>query len=141
MSDLSIFFAQNVISDISEDVIVSERFKDKDGKSVSWKIRSMTEEENESCRKAATKKTKAKSGQYVPETNADEYVAKLAVSSVVFPNLKDAELQKSYNVFGAEALLRKMLLPGEYATLVQKVQQLNGFDKSVNELVDDVKND
>ncbi|MNC83125.1 Phage XkdN-like protein [compost metagenome] len=62
------------------------------------------------------------------------------MTSVVYPDLKDAELQKSYGVLGADQLLRKMLLPGEYATLLQKVQSINGFDKDVNELADEVKN-
>jgi len=31
-------------------------------------------------------------------------------------------------------------LPGEYTALIQKVQELNGFDKELNELVDEVKN-
>ena len=67
-------------------------------------------------------------------------MAKLVVASVVFPDLKDAELQKSYGVLGADQLLRKMLLPGEYATLLQKVQEVNGFDRDVNELAEEVKN-
>ncbi|GIP35507.1 phage portal protein [Paenibacillus sp. J2TS4] len=140
MSDLSMFFAQNALADLTEEVIVSPRFRDANGKAIAWKLQSMTEEENESCRKAATKRVKGKNGVYTPEINSDEYVAKLAVASVVYPNLKDDKLQKSYGVLGAESLLRKMLLPGEYATLVQKVQEINGFDKDLNELVDEVKN-
>lgn len=136
---LQSFFAQNVVSEITEEVIISDRFKDESGKSIPWKLRSMTEEENEDIRKSSQRKVKDK-GMVTVETNSDEYMAKLVVSSVVFPNLKDAELQKSYNVLGAEKLLRKMLLPGEYAALLQKVQVLNGFDKGINELADEVKN-
>jgi hypothetical protein len=139
MSDLSAFYAQNVETAITEDVIVSDRFKGKEGP-IPWKLRSMTEAENEECRKAATRKVKGKNGAQIPETNPEEYMAKLVVASVVFPNLKDSELQKSYGVLGADSLLRKMLLPGEYTTLVQKVQELNGYDRDMNELVEDVKN-
>ncbi|MCW2277731.1 phage tail assembly chaperone [Heliophilum fasciatum] len=140
MGDLSAFFAQNVTTDITEDFVVSQRFKDKDGKPVPWTLRTMTEAENEEIRKAATRTVKGKGGIKTPETNVDEYLAKLTVASVVFPNLKDAELQKSYGVIGAEALLRKMLLPGEYAALVEKVQEMNGYDKDMNDLVEEVKN-
>ncbi|MNI36226.1 Phage XkdN-like protein [compost metagenome] len=139
MSDLSAFYAQNVETDMAEDFIVSERFKGKEGP-VPWKLRSMNEAENEECRKAATKRVKGKNGAQISETNPEEYMAKLVVASVVFPNLKDAELQKSYGVMGADMLLRKMLLPGEYTTLVQKVQEINGYDRDMNELVEDVKN-
>ncbi|SDD75461.1 Phage XkdN-like tail assembly chaperone protein, TAC [Paenibacillus sp. UNCCL117] len=140
MSDLAAFFAQNVVGEVTEDAVVSERFKDKDGQPVAWKLRSMTEAENEECRKAATRRIKGKNGSYTTETSPEEYMARLAVASVVFPNLRDAELQKSYGVMGAETLLRKMLLPGEYTSLIQRVQELNGFDQDMNELVDEVKN-
>ncbi|WP_438435404.1 phage tail assembly chaperone [Gorillibacterium sp. sgz500922] len=137
--ELSVFFAQNANPIAEEDFIVSERYQ-KDGVPVPWKLRSMTEAENEECRKAATRRTKGRSGQQVVETSPEQYLANLAVASVVFPDLKNAELQRSYGVLGAEDLLRTMLLPGEYAALIQKVQDMNGFDKAMDELVDEVKN-
>lgn len=140
MSDLSVFFMQNVETDITEEFEVSKRFKDAEGNPVSWKLKTMTEEENESIRKSAQKRVKLKGGQYTTETNNDEYLAKLAVASVVFPDLKDAELQRSYGVLGADKLLRKMLLPGEYGHLLEKVQEMNGFDLDINDLKDEVKN-
>lgn len=138
MSSLQAFFAQNVQSDIIEEFVVSERFKGEDGKPIPWKIRALTESENAEIRKSSTKRVKVK-GQYVPELDHEEYVAKLIAASVVFPDLKNAELQKSYGVLGAEKLLRKMLLSGEYGKLAQKVQEINGFE-DVNELADEVKN-
>jgi len=140
MSELSVFFMQNVETDITEEFEVSKRFKDAEGNPVPWKLRTMTEEENESIRKSAQKRVKLKGGQYTTETNNDEYLAKLAVASVVFPDLKDAELQRSYGVLGADKLLRKMLLPGEYGHLLEKVQEMNGFDLDINDLKDEVKN-
>ncbi|WP_025691979.1 phage tail assembly chaperone [Paenibacillus zanthoxyli] len=140
MSEFSLFFAQNVDCDTTEEFIVSTRFKDKDGKPAAWKLRSMTEDENQECRKAATRKIKGKNGVYTPEIDANDYMAKLMTASVVYPDLKNAELQSSYGVLGAEALLRKMLLPGEFAALGERVQALNGFGTDMNELVDEVKN-
>lgn len=140
MSDLSAFFANNTAVEITEDVVVSERFKNADGKPVPWKVRSLTEAENEEIRKSATRRVKVKGNQYAQETDQVEYVARLIVTSIAFPNLRDAELQKSYGVLGAEALLRKMLLAGEYSALVQKVTEINGFDRDINELVDEAKN-
>ncbi|MFB5674273.1 phage portal protein [Paenibacillus terreus] len=140
MSNLSLFFAQNVPVDTIEEFIVSERFKDENGNAVAWKLRSMTEEENQECRKAATRKIKGKNGTYTQEIDPNEYMGKLMAASIVYPDLKDAELQRSYGVLGAESLLRKMLLPGEFAALGEKVQALNGFNRDMNELVDEVKN-
>jgi hypothetical protein len=140
MSEFSAFFAQNADTDVVEEVIVSERFKNKDGKSIPWKIRALTESENEQLRKACTKRTKQRGGAITNETDSTEYAAKLMVTSIVYPNLKDAELQNSYGVMGAEELLRKMLLAGEYSNLFLKVQELTGFDQDLNELVEEAKN-
>jgi len=140
MSELSLFFAQNAGADMMEEFVVSNRFKDQAGQPVPWKLRTMSEAENEAIRKSATRLVKSKNGVRAPETDPEEYLAKLVVASVVYPDLKNAELQSSYGVMGAEALLKKMLLSGEYAGLVQKVQALNGYDRDVNELAEEVKN-
>lgn len=136
---LSAFFAQNVEQEITEEVVVSDRFKGEDGNPIPWKLRSMTEGENEAIRKSSQRKIKEK-GTMAIDLNAEEYMTKLVVASVVYPDLKDAELQTSYGVLGAEQLVKRMLLPGEYAELVAKVQEVNGFDKDINDLVEDVKN-
>ncbi|OOC63303.1 phage tail assembly chaperone [Paenibacillus ihbetae] len=140
MSDFSMFFAGQSPAEITEEFVVSIRFKDAEGKPVPWKLRSITEEENQECRRAATRKVKGKNGVYTPEIDPNDYMAKLMVMSVIYPDLKNSELQKSYGVLGAESLLRKMLLPGEFAALGERVQALNGFDRDMNELVDEVKN-
>lgn len=140
MSDLSMFFAQNATVEVAEEFAVSPRFKDQEGKAVKWKLRSISEEENQELRKSTTKKVKGKHGIYTPETDTNEYLAKMVTACVVYPDLKNAEVQKSYGVMGAEKLLRKMLLPGEFSNLMEKVQAMNGYDQDMNELVEQVKN-
>jgi len=140
MSSINSFFAQNVISNTVEEVVVSDRFKDQDGISVKWQLKAISEEENEVIRKSCTNRTKGKSGQTITETDQHKYALKLAVASIVFPNLKDEALQDSYGVRGEDNVLRKMLLSGEYANLLVKVQQINGYDRDFNEQVDEAKN-
>ena len=41
---------------------------------------------------------------------------------------------------GAEALVDKVLNPGQFAELFQKVQEINGFDTDINDLVEEAKN-
>lgn len=41
---------------------------------------------------------------------------------------------------GAEALLKAMLTPGEYAEYLSKIQEINGFDTAFEDLVEDAKN-
>lgn len=138
MSNLQAFFAQNAkASDIVE-FVVSDRFKDENGNPIPWKIRALSEAENAEIRKAATKKIKS-GGQFIYQFDPEEYAAKVVAASVVFPDLKNAELQKSYGVIGEVELLQRMLLAGEYTKLMRKVQEINGFE-DIQELVDEVKN-
>lgn len=131
MSKLQAFYSQNVKYDKHLDVIISERFNDENGKPIPWKIRSMSEKENELIRKNTPRDKKG-------NIDGEAYAVKLVAESVVFPNLKDAELQKSYGVMGAEDLIKEMLLSGEYSRLCQKVQEANRFD--INEMIQYVKN-
>ena len=64
----------------------------------------------------------------------------MATRCVVFPNLNDKDLQDSYGVMGAEKLLKEMLKPGEYQDLIKKIQEVNGFNVSMDELVEEAKN-
>ena len=64
----------------------------------------------------------------------------LATECIVYPDLRNAELQNSYQVMGAGALLKKMLKPGELQDLYVKIQEVNGFDETFEEKVDRAKN-
>src|SRR5690606_30712060 len=140
MSDLKAFFAQNVESDLVTEVVVSKRFKDAEGNPIKWKIKPIGEEENAQYRKESTKRVQVRKGVFTQETDNEAYIGKLVEACVVFPNLKDADLQKSYNVMGADQLIKRMLLPGEYGTLVQEIQKINGFDLDIEETIDEIKN-
>ena len=53
---------------------------------------------------------------------------KYSLQEVEEPNLYNAQLQDSYGVSTPEDLIREMVdKPGEYAALVRKVQEMNGF--------------
>lgn len=119
----------------------SSRFIDPDGNPILWEIKSISSERDEAIRKECTvKKPSARRGQLVQETDIEKYIALLAAECTVFPNLFDKQLQDAYNVMGAEKLLKAMLKPGEYAAYIQKVQEINGFTQSMDELIDEAKN-
>ncbi|HBG5851887.1 TPA: phage portal protein, partial [Clostridioides difficile] len=46
----------------------------------------------------------------------------------------------SYRVMGANQLLKAMLTPGEYTEYVQEVLDINGFDNSFEDKVEEAKN-
>jgi len=137
---LKSFFAQNVQAELTEEVVISDRFKDSSNQPIKWKMKTLTEHENEAIRKSATRQMKGKNGARIMETDQEDYVGKLAVASVVYPDLQNTELQASYGVMGADTLLKTMLLSGEYANLLVKVQEINGFDQDINDLAEEVKN-
>lgn len=141
MSDFSVFMAGNVAKSETIKYIASKRFMAK-GKPVEWELKAIDSDLDEAIRKECTKKVPiaGKRGQYTQETDTDKYISKMCVTCTVFPNLNDAELQDSYGVKSGEALLKKMLLPGEYTDFKAKVMEVNGYDMSMEELVDEAKN-
>ena len=142
MSDFSIFMAGNVTADENVKYVATKRIKDKDGKAAEWELKAVGSDVDEAIRKECTKKVPivGKRGQYTQETDTDKYIGKLCVASTVYPNLNNAELQDSYGVKTADDLLKKMLLPGEYTEYKTKVMEVNGYDMSMEDKVEEAKN-
>ena len=141
MSDFSVFMAGNAIKNESIKYVASKRFVN-NGKPVEWELKAIDSDVDDALRKECTKKipVTGKRGQYTQEVDTDKYIARVCVTCIVYPNLNDAELQDSYGVKSGEALIRKMLLPGEYTDLKTKIMEINGYDMSMEELVDEAKN-
>lgn len=141
MSDFTVFMAGNAQKAETVKYAASKRFVVKN-KPVEWELKAIDSDMDEAIRKECTKKipVAGKRGQYTQETDTDKYIAKMCVACTVYPNLNDAELQDSYGVKSADALLRKMLLPGEYTEYKAKVMEINGYDMSMEELVEEAKN-
>lgn len=82
-------------------------------------------------------------GQKLIETNQDKFSANLIIETTICPDLKNAELQSNWGVIGAEELLEAMkckMSDGEYAQWSSIVNQINGYDKGMQELVEEAKN-
>ena len=139
---LTAFLAQNAVQVEHIKYVASKRFLDEKKKPVAWEIKTINGTEDEALRKACAKRVPipGKKNQYQRETDYDMYLGKLAVACTVYPDLSNKELQDSYHVMGAEALLKTMLTPGEYADYVGKVQEVCGFDVELQEEVDEAKN-
>ena len=126
----------NPIQVENKEVIVSNRFQE-DGKPVPFVIKPISEKENEQLLRKHTKKDK-KTGQEVLDRTA--YSHALVAAAVVYPDLKNAELQKAYGVLGEAELLSAMLTVGEFAKLSQAVTELSGLDEDINDLIEEAKN-
>lgn len=136
---LKAFLAQNAVQTETKEVYVSKRFIE-DGKSVPFVIKAITEGKNSQIR-AACMSFDVNKGKGKKNFDSEKYLRRMCVASVVSPELDNAELQESYGVVGAEELLVKMLLPGEYAALLEAIQKLNGFEaEDFEEKEEEVKN-
>lgn len=142
MSNLSAFMAQNAQKIDNVKHVASKRFIDDKGKPMEWEVKCITVTEDEAIRKSCTKRVQVpgKKNMYTPETDYNLYLGKLAVTCTVFPNLNDAELQNSYGVMGADVLLKTMLNSGEYTDYIAKIQEINGFEATFEDTVEDAKN-
>ena len=106
------FYRENRKGRGEREVLLTERLA-QDGGQMLFRIRPMSQRENEEIWKRCGEDEKRYEGAVLAE-------------SVVFPDLKDAALQNSYGVVGAERLLAKLLLAGEYDRLRMAVEEING---------------
>lgn len=90
------------------------------------------------CRKVTIMK-----GQKTYETDQDKYISNLIIETTIYPDLKNAELQGAWGVMGAEDLLKVMkskMNDGEYSEWSNAVSEVNGYNRTIDELVDEAKN-
>lgn len=106
-----------------------------------WELRPIRTDELDRIEKECThKRLIPGTRDYKKEFDEREYRTKMALASVVYPNLNEAELQDMFDASSAEELLSKMLLGGEYAKLMNKVLAISEFEPDFDEQVDAAKN-
>ena len=143
MSTLALFMKGNKKTRTNAFYAATKSLVDKDGKPLKWEIKHVTTEEDERIRDACTTEVpiSGKRNQFRIKIDANAYMTKQIVASVVFPNLYDAELQDSYDVKTPEDLLKQMVDdPVEFAEFASFVREFNGFEEDINDLVDEAKN-
>ena len=140
MRSLKGFFKESAIPVKNVEVAVSRRFVGEDGKILKFEVKSISNEEDDRLRKQFTSQKLIKKGMYKPELDVTGFYKALVIKCTVFPDFNNAELQNTYSVMCAEDLLDIMLLPGEYNTLLQEIQSVNGWDVDMEEKKDEVKN-
>lgn len=135
MSKLSAFLHPVSLNEEKE-VIISKRFVDEKGNPVPFKIRTVSQEENDRLVKAATRKYK-ENGQTIERLDDLDYTRRLMVAATVEPDFSSKEMCDAYGVLDPLLVPGKMLIAGEYASLVREITIFNRF---TNNLDDEVKN-
>lgn len=138
MSNLQAFMTPN--TEETREVIISDRFKDKDGKVVPFVIKSLSQAENEEIKKR-TSIPVVKSGVVIGDKlDSEKYGRELVLASVKTPNFRDSELCKFYATMDPLEVPGKMLRVGEYSKLVKAINDLNGLNDNLEVLEEEAKN-
>jgi len=140
---MSKFFKQNKAIRENKFFPATKSLLDDDGKPLTWEIKPLTTKEDEVIRDSCTMEIQipGKPGMYRNKLNTNAYIGKLIVASVVEPDLYNAELQDSYNVNTPEDLVKEIVDdPGEYTAFMAFIQNFNGFNVTLQEEIDEVKN-
>ena len=125
--------------DITKEIIISDRFKE-DGKPVPFKIRTISQAENDALVKKAQKVDMVR-GRRIQYQDDQKYTNSLIVACTVQPDFRDAELCQAYGTLDPLDVPGKMLLSGETAKLVEAIMNLNGFTiQSPEEEEEEAKN-
>ena len=125
MSKLSAFLNPVNIQEERE-VIISDRFKDDKGNPVTFKIRAMSQAENDENVKRCTKKRRV-GNQTEEYFDNIEFSRRTIVAATVEPDFRAKELCDAYGVLDPLLVPGKMLRPGEYSRLMQEINELSGF--------------
>lgn len=131
MGDIKAFL-QPTVMDETKEVMISKRFKGADGQPVPFVIRAIDQETNDKLVRQAQKKNKV-NGQIVSDLDHEKYGKLLITTCVVEPNFKDSELCAFYKTVDPLEVPGRMLSSGEYAKLMQQINDLNGFNDDVEE--------
>lgn len=136
MMNLQDFLNANPVENLTEEVAISPRFKNEQGNPLKFMIKAMTPAEFEEIRKKATQIKKGKNIEF----DSQKFNLSIAINNTINPDFKNADSIKKLGVATPEDYIQRVLLAGELSTLVQKINELSGFDVGMNELVDEVKN-
>lgn len=123
----------------AREIVLSRRFTDGNGTPVPFRIRALTQEENDLL--ASQSMDLVKGGRRGEKAlNEITYGRRLIVAATVEPDFTNAELCAAYGVMDPLELPGKMLLAGEYNRLSKAILELSGFSSSAEELEEQAKN-
>lgn len=140
MSNLNAFL-HPITENLGKEIVISDRFveRDENGNIMydaegnpslqKFKIRALTQEENEAITKQATR-TQIVKGIRQEYLDSHEYSLRLVVAGTVEPNFSSQEVCAFYGVLDPLKVPGKMLLAGEYNKLMSEITELSGFNIS-----------
>ena len=143
MSNLKQFLKGNKKKKENTTFAATQSLLDEKGNPLPWVVRPIDsrkyEELQEKC--SYEEQVTGKAGQFRTKLNGTKFINELMVAATVEPDLFNAELQDSYDVKEPSDLLYELLDdPQEYNAYAEFVQKYSGYDKTLQEKVDEAKN-
>lgn len=136
--DITKFLKKNDKAEETFEYVPTMKFTDDKGNGIAWVFKKLNIDEYEKIREECTSINFADKGKTT--FNNTLFNKKFMCSSIVEPNLNNAELQDSYGVKKAEDLVTKLFdNAGEYYQLLGHLLEVNGF-KGVEEYAEEAKN-
>lgn len=131
MSQLLQFLIDNPVDNLIEEVVVSPRLA-----KFPFKIKGMTGPEFSEYQKLSMRISRHKKVEFDSKTFNELVV----LNHTVEPNFRDADGIKKAGCTTPEQFLYKSLLAGEIAELSQRISALSGFDRELDDTVEEAKN-
>lgn len=97
MSKLSAFLHPVTTSEEKE-VVISNRFQDESGQPVPFKIRALTQEENDAITRQATRRRK-EGGQTIEQLDSVDFTRRMVVAATVEPDFSSKELSIANDIY------------------------------------------
>lgn len=131
MSNLMQFLIDNPVDNLTDEVVVSPRLA-----KFPFKIKGMTGPEFSEYQKLSTKIGRHKKVEF----DSKIFNEMVVLNHTMEPNFRDAESIKKAGCQTPEQFLYKSLLAGEIAELSQQISSLSGFDRDMEDTVEEAKN-
>lgn len=132
MNALQQFLTKNPVYNLTEEVTLGGRLKD-----FKFKIKALTGNQYNDFQALCIENPNSPKKR---RFNTKKFNELIVSNCVVEPNFKDPEWLKELGVADATSAIYKTLLAGEITDLAERALRLSGFDRDVEEEMDEVKN-
>lgn len=119
-------FLQPPVTGVTKEVVISDRFKDNEGKPAPFVIKAISQKENEKLARMSWETVKI-NGTPVEKLNHFLYTKRLIHACVQEPDFGDQEICKYYGTEDPLEVPSQMLSIGEYNLLSEAILELNGM--------------
>jgi hypothetical protein len=132
MNALQQFLTKNSVDNLTEEVVLGGRLKD-----FKFKIKALTGDQYNDFQALCIENPNSPKKR---RFNTKKFNELIVANCVIEPNFKDPEWLKELGVADAISAIYKTLLAGEITDLAEKILRLSGFDRDIEEEMEEVKN-